>query len=48
MLQAGVKPDQVSYNILIDAFGRSGLSDGKVLTSLSTYLPAGANFISRQ
>jgi pentatricopeptide repeat protein len=29
MLEAGVAPDQVSYNIMIDAFGRAGLSDGK-------------------
>lgn len=28
MVEAGVRPDQVSYNILIDAFGRAGLTAG--------------------
>lgn len=30
MLEAGVKADHVSYNILIDAFGRAGLISGKI------------------
>ena len=28
MTQAGVRADHVSYNILIDAFGRAGLTAG--------------------
>lgn len=32
MAQAGVRADHVSYNILIDAFGRAGLTAGTNLT----------------
>jgi hypothetical protein len=41
MTQAGVRADHVSYNILIDAFGRAGLTAGTNLTYwLSDYWQA--------
>lgn len=34
MQHMGCEPDRASYNILVDAYGRAGLQDGKFINFL--------------